>query len=184
MKQVLPFVAGRSRIRIWDAGCAMGPEPYTLAIAFAESMGKFAYRNLLIRATDIDQGNLFAEMIGNGVYPEVQLKRIPQDLFAKYFEATDEPGHFRAVEELRQRVRFEKHDLLSLQSIGTGFSLVVCKNVLLHFHPDERVAVLRMFHDSLLSGGFLAMEQTQALPEALSSRFERVAADAQVYRKL
>ncbi|HPB55993.1 MAG TPA: CheR family methyltransferase, partial [Candidatus Aminicenantes bacterium] len=52
VKHLLPTVQGRSNIKIWDAGCAMGPEPYTLAILFAEKMGKFAFKNVRIDASD------------------------------------------------------------------------------------------------------------------------------------
>jgi chemotaxis protein methyltransferase CheR len=59
VKHMAPEVMGRSRIRIWDAGCAMGPEPYTLAILCAENLGKFAFKNLSIQATDVDEANNF-----------------------------------------------------------------------------------------------------------------------------
>ncbi|MBW2018210.1 MAG: chemotaxis protein CheR, partial [Deltaproteobacteria bacterium] len=42
---VLPFLRSRRYIRIWDAGCAMGPEPYSLAIIFRENMGA-TFRNV------------------------------------------------------------------------------------------------------------------------------------------
>ena len=42
----VPALLGRSYARVWDAGCAMGPEPYSLAILFAEKMGGFAFNNL------------------------------------------------------------------------------------------------------------------------------------------
>ena len=35
LDHVAPDLAGRSRPKIWDAGCAMGPEAYTLAILLA-----------------------------------------------------------------------------------------------------------------------------------------------------
>ena len=52
---LLAGASGRSRVRIWDAGCAMGPEPYTLAILLAESMGQVVFRNVQIYATDYDE---------------------------------------------------------------------------------------------------------------------------------
>ena len=183
-KAVVPCVSGRSKIRFWDAGCAMGQESYSLAIMFAENMGHFAFKNLHIDATDIDGSNLFEKIILDGVYPEVEIKRIPKEIIKKYFRQNGKPGHFQVIENIRSRVSYRKHDLLSLEPIGDGYSLILCKNVLLHFHPEQRVEVLRMFHHSLAPGGFLATEQTQKLPEETSHLFEQVTGDAQLFRKV
>ena len=82
-------------IHIWDAGYAMGPEPYSHAITFKENMGKMIFRNVKMRATDIDNSNLFEHIIYEGKYPMEQLRRIPNDIFNKYFEPTDQPDNFR-----------------------------------------------------------------------------------------
>ena len=37
-KHVLPVLQGARYINIWDAGCAHGPEPYSLAILLRENM--------------------------------------------------------------------------------------------------------------------------------------------------
>ncbi len=184
-KVLIPEVAGRSRIRIWDAGCAMGPEPYTLAIILAEAMGNFSFKNLSITATDIDETNTFGKIIEEGIYPEEELKRIPQNIFQKYFEkAEGKEGYYKISDLIRNRVQFQKHDLLTLNSIGTGFSLIVCKNVLLHFQPSERIEVLKMFHSSLAADGLLANENTQKMPEELKDYFVQVVPDAQLFRKI
>ena len=39
VEHVVPYASGRSRVRVWDAGCATGKEPYSLAMLFAENMG-------------------------------------------------------------------------------------------------------------------------------------------------
>lgn len=183
VRHVTAYVSGRSRVRIWDAGCAMGPEPFSLAMLFAENMGSFAFRNLKIEATDIDESNLFGPVIRDGIYGEEDLKRIPQNLFARYFSPEETTGLYRLVDEVRSRVGFRRHDLLSLNPIGEGFSLVVCKNVLLHFQLNQQIEVLRMFHRCLAPGGYLALEQTQKLPVQTTGLFEAVSADAQLFRK-
>ncbi|MBI4642439.1 MAG: chemotaxis protein CheR [Deltaproteobacteria bacterium] len=184
VKHMAPEVMGRSKIRIWDAGCAMGPEPFTLAILLAENLGKFAFKNLCIQATDIDESNIFGEIIATGDYPAKEVKRMPREFFRKYFRPAGKPGYFRIIDEVRKRVFFQRHNLLSLQPVGNNFSLVLCKNVLLHFQPQERVEVIRMFHQALAPGGFLATEQTQKLPGEVAHLFQQVADNAQLFRKV
>ncbi len=180
----LPVLLGRSFPRVWDAGCAMGPEPYSLAILFAERMGQFAFNNLRLHVTDLDECDTFGKIIKDGIYRTAELERIPSDLLEKYFERVDEDGQWRVVDRVRQRIQFQKHDLLSLKPVGESYSLVVCKNVLLHFSAAQRIEVIRMFHGALAAGGFLAMEQTQKLPVELSHLFRRVVSDGQLYQKV
>ncbi len=183
VKHLLPLIAGRSRVKIWDAGCAIGPEPYTLAIVLAENMNPYAFRNVTIDATDIDEQDQYGKVVTNGYYPAEELKRIPPDMFGKYFEKADPEGNCRIVEQIRSRVRFTKHNLLELRSMGEEYSMILCKNVLLHFQQAERVEVIKMFHRSLSAGGLFATEQTQKLPEELTKLFEQVVVDAQLFRK-
>lgn len=183
VKHASPSLAGRSRARVWDAGCAMGPEPYSLAILFAESLGYFAFNNLRIDASDLDDCGLFGPIVTSGTYAWEELERVPPALFAKYFEPAGEK-RFRVVERVRNRLAFHRHDLLSLRPIGEGYNLIVCKNVLLHFQPAERVEVFKMFHGALAEDGILATEQTQKLPPEVAHLFEQVVSDGQVYRKV
>ncbi len=184
IKHVVPYIAGRSKVRVWDAGCAMGPEPYSLAMMFAESMGQFAFRNFRIDATDVDESNLFSSIISEGVYKEDDLKRIPQKFFKKYFQPDVKKDCFKINGMIRSKVYYRRHDLLSLQPVAYGFSLVLCKNVLLHFQLLERIEVIKMFHSALAPGGYFAMEQTQKMPKEIEHLFEQVAPDAQLFRKV
>ena len=179
--QVLPALAGRAFIHVWDAGCAHGPEPYTLAILLRERMSDYVFRNLHIQATDIDSS--FAAAVSSGVFPEQEVKRVPPEILQKYFRPAA-PGFVEVVPELRAKVAFSRHDLLSLRPIQEGLSLIVCKNVLLHLAESQRIEVLRMFHQALQPGGILAMEHTQKMADALAPLFRQVATHAQVFRKL
>ena len=71
-----------------------------------------------------------------------------------------------------------------LTPIGGSFSLILCKNVLLHFQAAERVKVIKMFHDSLAPGGYFATEQTQKMPPELEHLFVKVAPHGQIFRKV
>jgi chemotaxis protein methyltransferase CheR len=181
---VIPDLAGFSKIRIWDGGCAMGPEPYSLAMIIADKMGHFAFRNVRIDATDIDEQGAFEKTIEDGSYPEEQVKRIPPEIFSRYFAPAEKPGYFRVVDTIRNSIRFQRHDLQSLKPIGAGYHLILCKNVLLHFQPQERIEVIRMFHAALAPGGYFATEQTQKMPEALAGYFTQVAQEGQLFRKV
>jgi len=184
LKYFLPIINGYRRIKIWDAGCAMGPEPYTFAILLAEKMGYFSFKNVEIDATDIDETDTFGKIISAGVYPESELSRIPKEIFDKYFTKNEREGYYRISDNISNRVKFLKNDLLKLNPIGDNYNLIICKNVLLHFQPNERIEVIKMFHSALASNGLLLTEQTQQVPEEISHLFNKIAADANVYQKV
>jgi chemotaxis protein methyltransferase CheR len=161
----------------------MGPEPYSLAIVLKENMGNMMFRNVKIHATDIDLSNQFSKVITTGTYHVEQLKSVPSDILTKYFTRNDDAKYYTIAEEIRKALDFERHDLLTLKPARTDCSLIMCKNVLLHFTPQERIDVIRMFHDSLEDGGYFVTEQTQKLPDACRNLFDQVVSNAQLFRK-
>lgn len=181
-EHALPVLRTKQHIKIWDAGCAMGPEPYSLSILIREKMGNMLFRNLIIKASDIDNSNLFSKIIEDGIYPKEQIDRIPSDILNKYFEQINERD-FKISDEIRKSVVFLKHDLLSFEPIDKGFGLIMCKNVLLHFNEQERIKVYKMFYDALIEEGFLVTEQTQKLPKEVADLFEPIVSNAQIFRK-
>jgi chemotaxis protein methyltransferase CheR len=182
LDHALPVIQGQAFIHVWDAGCAHGPEPYTLAMLLRERMSQFLFRNVRIHATDVD--GQFQSQVVSGVFPEEQLRRIPPHFLQQYFRQTNRKGWFQVVDEVRSRIEFSHHDLLSLTPIRQDMSLIVCKNVLLHFDERQRCDVLRMFHGALRKDGLLLMEHTQKVPQALRPLLEQAAPHAQVYRRI
>ncbi len=185
VQKLVPLTMGRSSVKILNAGCAMGMETYTFAILLAETMGRFAIRNVRIYAVDIDNENVdFGKTVREGIYHKEHLQRIPPELFTKYFIPTEKEDYYIVSADLRSLVDFKKYDLLTLRSLREDYSLIICKNVLLHFNFRQRVEVLTMFHSSLLYGGLLVMENTQSMPDELSTRFRKLADYAQLYEKI
>ncbi len=161
----------------------MGPEPYSLAIVLKENMGNMMFRNVKIHATDIDGSDQFEPIIEKAIYHMEQLKSVPPEILDKYFTQNDDKKHYTIHEEIRKALDFEKHDLLSLRPARTDCSLIMCKNVLLHFTPQERIDVIKMFYDALEDGGYFVTEQTQKLPDGCGDLFEQVVSHAQLFRK-
>jgi chemotaxis protein methyltransferase CheR len=179
-----PYIQSRSRITVWSAGCAMGQEPYTFAILLREIIGPYIFRNVKIYATDIDQYDQYGPIIMEGKYPVKDLERIPENMFAKYFHPYPGDTEFCQIsDEIRHVVEFKKHDLLSFEPIRYGFNLIICKNVLLHFSPEERLKVWEMFYSALEDGGFMLHEHTQKLPDERNEKFEQIIMNAQIFRK-
>ncbi len=180
---IIPRFTGNKYIRIWDAGCATGQEAYSLAIVIKEKMGNFQFRNVRIDATDIDESNHFINFARNGIFPAEMTRRIPADIFNRYFEPIDHSKKFKVKADIMRVISFHKHDLLSLEPIRRDYCIIVCKNVLLHLRYEDRIDVLKMFHESLRDGGFLVTEQTQKLPEEINHLFKKIHPQGQVYRK-
>ena len=181
VEHALPVLKRRRYINVWDAGCAMGPEPYSIAIILRENMGRFLFRNVTIYATDIQAE--FGDVIAQGVYPEEKVKRIPPDIFGRYFSPNGSDGRYQIDGEIQRAVEFQHHDLRCLKPIREELGLIVCKNVLLHLQPEERVGVYRMFHHALADDGFLVTEQTQKRPDEVRHLFRRVTDIGQVFQK-
>ncbi len=183
VEHLLPEIAGRNRPLIWDAGCATGQEPYTLAIILAERMGPFAYKNMRIIASDLDDTDTFGALVTNAIYPKQEVNRIPEEIRNRYFVPADLPDNLKLVDLVRERVNFKKHNLLTLQPLGDYLSLIICKNVLLHFEQQQRIDVIKMYHASLAPRGLLIFEQTQTLAEELIPLFETVVPNRSIFRK-
>ncbi len=86
----LPSLRGRAFIHVWDAGCAHGPEPYTLAILLRERMSEYVFNNVHIHATDVD--SIFAAQVTKGVFAEHEVKRVPPEVLQEYFRPAPAPA--------------------------------------------------------------------------------------------
>ncbi|MGB9594708.1 MAG: CheR family methyltransferase [Candidatus Poribacteria bacterium] len=180
---VVPNIVNKRYIRIWDAGCANGSEPYSIAILIRERTGTFIFRNVNILASDINKN--FGKIISEGEYSKEETGRIPEFIFKTYFSPSKKrDGYFAISDEIKRSVSFINHDLLSLVPPRTGFCLIVCKNVLLHFSQEDQIKIIDMFYNALEYGGYFVTEQTQKLPKEFSDKFQRVVSNAQLFMKI
>ncbi|WP_371927662.1 protein-glutamate O-methyltransferase CheR [Lentzea sp. HUAS12] len=135
-------------IRVWSAGCASGEEAYSLAIAFAEVVGIEQFRQRVkIYATDVDDEALAKARLAS--YGERELRGVPPELIARYFERQD--GHHRFRKDLRRSIVFGRNDLEQDAPISR-LDLLVCRNTLTYLDQRTRAEVLGRFHFALAPG--------------------------------
>ena len=182
---VLSNIPEKKTIKIWDAGCANGSEIYTILIYLKETLNDVQFKKIEMVASDIDNSNIFKKIIEEGTYKKNQISSVPPDILKKYFaQDTENPDIYIISENLRDKVCYQKHDLLSLNAIGHDFDLIICKHVLQHFNKKEQVDVIKMFYKSLTGESFLLCESSQELPEYFNSHFTRILPERNLYRKI
>ena len=193
---------GRQKgLRIWSAGCAMGQEPYSIAMLFSEKLGpldsrphwmnniqrgkhltglgkKINSQNLTILATDIHTKAL--EQAKEGVFARSEVEAIRPAWRKKYF--IFEGNSFRVKPALKKLITFKAHNLVS----GLPYQdldLVVCRNVLIYFSLPLQMRVLRDFYDGLSRGGFLLLGKDEMPMGEGTVLFECVDKKAKLFKK-
>lgn len=164
-ERVLPgLLKAAPRLRVWSAGCSIGPEPYSLAILLDElTPGR---RHTLL-ATDLDRGAL-ARARARGPFTADDVENVSAAQRAQYFQPGGPP--FFVGEALPRRIEFREHNLVAGES-EDGFDLIVCRNVVIYFTEAAKAALYRKFHAALKPGGVLFVGGTEIIPRALENGF-------------
>jgi two-component system, chemotaxis family, CheB/CheR fusion protein len=146
-------------IRVWDAGCASGEEAYSLALLFAEALGKEEFRERVkIYATDVDGEAL--EEARHAAYTPKQMEPVPDELVRNYFLTSN--GNFVLDQDVRRAVVFGRHDLVSDAPISR-IDLLVCRNTLMYFNSDLQGKILQNFRFALNPSGFMLLGKAEML---------------------
>jgi chemotaxis protein methyltransferase CheR len=185
LPEIIARKAATRRLRIWSAGCSTGAEPYSLAILANEILGdSLGTWRVSIVGTDINDS--FLKAARQARFGKWALRSMPEEQRQRYFvDAGKEQWEVRR--DFRSLVRFERHNLLSLLD-GTSpleltdFDLILCRNVLIYFHPDTVTQIVGALRDRLDGDGwmllghaepnptFSAMMQTLNLPGTVAYR--------------
>jgi chemotaxis methyl-accepting protein methylase len=173
-------------LRIWSAGCAMGEEPYSVAILIHELLRKEGLMmNLHIFATDIDEKILKGAK--KAVYPLSSIENIKYRLLTRYFTPAEDC--FRLVPEIRNQVSFSLYDILEKkhmvppESIFGNFDLVLCRNLLIYFNTGYQDILFAKLHHSLAPNGILILGEAEAPTLKYQHSFSRITDFGPIYRK-
>lgn len=166
-------------IRIWCAGTSTGEEAYSIGMLFLEAFEEAKYwPSLKIFATDVNQDNI--DMGSAGVYPESIMAEITPEQLDRFFNKRG--NHFVVKNELRQRIVFAKHNLLTDPPF-TKMDLVVCRNVLIYFKPEAQMRVLNRLQFALKPNSFLFLGSSESLG-TLQDDFEIISQRQKIWKVL
>ena len=184
-RQAIPLLRDNEHLKIWHAGCAGGEEVYAMAILFME---EGLYERSRLYGTDFN--NLILDKAKRGIFPLDKMQENVRNYhasggtepFVNYYHAQYDGAAMRSV--LKKNMVYAHHDLAT-DSVFGEMQMVVCRNVLIYFDRELQRRVFQLFYDSLSVGGLLCLGSQESLDgNGLTDRFEAVAADQKIYRKL
>ncbi len=174
------LIAARSssrRIRIWCAAAATGQEPYTLAICLKEMGRELKGWRVDILATDLSTEVL--EKAKSGIYSQFEVQRgLPVLMLIKYFTQVGET--WQIAPEIRSMVKFQPFNLLNDFAHLGAFDVVFCRNVLIYFDQETKIAVLDRLARVTERDGFLALGAAETVI-GLTGAFKPVAEKRGLY---
>lgn len=163
IEQLLRDFSSERKMGIWVAGCATGEEPYSVALVAAE----------LAKPVDILGTDLNSKALGHaklGRYSVASLQAVDAAMRSRYLQ--NATGDFQVPETAKQSVRFQLGNLVEAaprSPSAEGWDLVICRNVLIYFGPEQARRTLDNLASCLAPGGTLILGASEAILERPTS---------------
>lgn len=163
------------RLRFWSAACATGEEAYSLGILVRQLLPDVDDWKVTILATDVN-GDFLKRAVA-GEYGDWSFRGTPPRFRDLYFRPTSR-GRHAIRPEIQRLVTFEHLNLVddvypSLATDTNAMDVILCRNVLMYFAPEQMASVVERLHRTLVEGGWLAVspsETSQAMFRAFEPR--------------
>jgi len=184
-RRAVPLLRTYPFIRIWQAGCSLGEEAYSLAILLEE---EGLYDRSLIYATDINEATL--RQAREAIFPADLMQKYTQNYlasggqqsFSEYYTARYEYAVMRPA--LKRDIVFSQHNLVS-DGAFNEFNVILCRNVMIYFDRSLQNRVHELFHESLEMFGVIGLGHKESMRfTPFEDRFEDLDAAERLYRKV
>jgi chemotaxis protein methyltransferase CheR len=184
-RHAIPLLRTYPFIRIWQAGCSLGEEAYSLAIVLIE---EGLYERSLIYATDINEATL--RHAREGIYPADLMQKYTQNYleaggsrsFSEYYTVGYELAIMRP--SLRKQIVFSQHNLVS-DGAFNEFNVVLCRNVMIYFNRALQERTHALLHGSLSMFGILGLGSKESLHfMPLQPSYEEFEPAEKLYRRI
>ena len=140
------------QLTFWSAACSSGQEPYSLAMLLREHFPQVKDWQITIAASDISEASL--ERAQQAVYSQFEVNRgLPAHYLTKYF--TQHEGLWHLKDEIKNMVRFRKHNLQHPSPRTPLWDIILLRNVLIYMDVPAKRTILQGMHEHLTPGGYL-----------------------------
>jgi chemotaxis protein methyltransferase CheR len=179
-RELLPIICGKKEkiIRAWSAGCAVGAEPYSIAIMISKIRNN-DLDNVRIFATDICQD--FLDQAKKGVYSADLISELTSTQLASFFKQVEQ-GLFQVNTRIRKSVTFKQHDLKTPPPFK-DMDLILCRNVLIYFSQNESETLFKRFHSALKQDGYLVLGKCELIPSSVRHLFTKIDTRTRIYQR-
>jgi chemotaxis protein methyltransferase CheR len=184
-ENVIPLLRTYPFIRIWHAGCSTGEEVFSMAILLEE---EGLYDRARIYATDIN--DVVLQRARQGIFPLDRMQEYTDNYmraggrrsFSEYYTAKYDGALFSP--SLVRNIVFSQHNLVTDRSFSE-FHVIFCRNVLIYFDKTLQNRVHRLFYDSLVTFGVLALGSKESLKfSQYEPCYEKISSTEKLYRKV
>jgi chemotaxis protein methyltransferase CheR len=186
---VLPEILARKQssrqLRIWSAGCATGAEPYSLAIMIADEFAdRIAGWQVVIYATDLNRSYLARAT--EGKFRESALRSTSDEMRRACF--SNEGSNWTIHPRYKKWISFHQMNLVESEfstsfDVRTDFDLILCRNVMIYFAPEECRKLVGKLYKSLGDEGWLLVGASEHNPDNYRSFRTVNTAGARLYQK-
>ena len=184
-EKVVPLLRTYPFIRIWHAGCSTGEEVFSMAILLEE---EGLYDRARLYATDIN--DVVLQRAKQGIFPLERMQEYTDNYiraggtraFSEYYTAKYDGALFSP--SLTRNVVFSPHNLVTDRSFSE-FHVIFCRNVLIYFDKTLQNRVHRLFYESLVMFGVLALGGKESLKfSQFEPRYEKLSPTEKLYKKI
>ncbi len=140
---------------VWSAGCASGEEPYSIAMALLAT-GVAPER---FRVVGSDVTGRAIERARQATYSPWSVRRMEPELERRFLVIRS--GSVSVPPEVRARVEFRRHNLVTDAPPVVGAQAVFCRNVLIYFPPEVIPGVMERLVQALAPGGWLFLSPAE-----------------------
>lgn len=148
-------------LKIWSAGCCSGEEAYSMLFQLSEAL---SHRNsplsLQIWATDLNPAFLAKAELG--IYKAASFRNCSTEFKQRYFEQIDNTS-WQIKTKWRDAIRFQAFNFLeTTPPFSHTVDLILCRNVLMYFSPEQAEQIVQRFLGQLSADGLLLLGAVEA----------------------